>query len=118
MESGADQLPPGGGASGRAGDAGDTRDDLPRSLRPGEAAASIAVRAGCCARNGTDGNPSKLMPRRRPRFSGNVLMSSDRPFAPTDRTEAGAWEGDLVRHEALCNRAEVKDLRRCAVAAA
>jgi len=30
----------------------------------------------------------------------------------------GIREGDMVRHEALCNRAEVKDLRRCAVAAA
>lgn len=40
--------------------------------------------------------PSRLMPRRRSRFSGNVLMISDRPFAPTDRTEAGAWEGDLI----------------------
>jgi len=29
------------------------------------------------------------------------------------RTRVGDWEGDLVRHEALCNRAEVKDLRRC-----
>jgi hypothetical protein len=29
-----------------------------------------------------------------------------------------AWEGDLVRHEALHYRVEVKDLRRCAVAAA
>lgn len=40
--------------------------------------------------------PSRLMPRRRSRFSGNVLMISDRPFAPTDRTKAGAWEGDLI----------------------
>lgn len=40
--------------------------------------------------------PSRLMPRRRSRFSGNVLMISDRPFAPTDRSKAGAWEDDLV----------------------
>lgn len=39
---------------------------------------------------------SGLMPRRRSRFSGNVLMISDRPFAATDRTEAGAWEGDVI----------------------
>ena len=42
----------------------------------------------------------------------------DRPAAAENRRQAGHWEGDLVRHEALCDRAEVKDLRRCAVAAA
>jgi transposase, IS30 family len=30
----------------------------------------------------------------------------------------GHWEGDIERHEAPCNRAEVKGLRRRAVAAA
>jgi transposase, IS30 family len=30
----------------------------------------------------------------------------------------GHWEGDLVRHEALQYRAEVRDLRRRVVAAA
>lgn len=56
--------------------------------------------------------------RRRPRFQQPMLSIHDRPFPPADRTEEGHWEGDLVRHEALCDRAEVRDLRRCAVAAA
>jgi IS30 family transposase len=56
--------------------------------------------------------------RRRPRFQQPMLTIHDRPFLAVDRSEAGHWEGDLVRHEALCDRAEVRDLRRCAVAAA
>ena len=32
--------------------------------------------------------------------------------------DAVDWEGDPERHEAPCNRAEVRGLRRCAVAAA
>jgi len=35
-----------------------------------------------------------------------------------DGDDEEAWEGNFVRHEALCNRAGVEDLRRCAVAAA
>jgi hypothetical protein len=30
----------------------------------------------------------------------------------------GHWEGDLERHEALCDRVEVEDLHCCAIAAA
>jgi IS30 family transposase len=41
----------------------------------------------------------------------------DRPAAVAARRQVGHWEEDLVRHEALYNRAEVKDLCRCAVAA-
>jgi len=46
-------------------------------------------------------------------------MVEVRPLRAADRDAwQPLWEGYLVRHEALCNRAEVKDLRRCAVAAA
>lgn len=48
----------------------------------------------------------------------NMTMIDQRPAEVETKEEAGHWEGDLVRHEALCDRAEVKDLRRCAVAAA
>jgi IS30 family transposase len=47
-----------------------------------------------------------------------MTMVADRPAEVADRIQVGHWEGDCVRHEALRNRAEVEDLRRCAVAAA
>jgi IS30 family transposase len=64
--------------------------------------------------------------RRKPRRAGTrragaltgMTMISQRPAAAAGRSEAGHWEGDLERHEAPCNRAEVRGLRRCAVAAA
>jgi putative transposase len=40
----------------------------------------------------------------------------ERDFDPT--TVNRLWSADIERHEALCDRAEMKGLRRCAVAAA
>ena len=56
--------------------------------------------------------------RPRPRFEQPMLTIGQRPFQPDDRSQAGHWEGDLERHEAPSNRAEVEGLCRCAVAAA
>lgn len=55
---------------------------------------------------------------RSPRFIASSALIDARPEEVETKERVGDWEGDLVRHEALCDRAEVKDLRRCVVAAA
>ena len=80
---------------------GALRRDLARCLRTGR-----AMR-----------RPSRKPGQRKNRIP-NMINISERPPEVEDRAVPGHWEGDLKRHEAPCNRAEVKDLCRCAVAAA
>jgi IS30 family transposase len=75
--------------------------DLTRYLRTGR-----AVR-----------RPSRKVGQRKNRIP-NMINIAERPAEAEDRAVPGHWEGDLVRHEALQYRAEVRDLRRRVVAAA
>lgn len=72
-----------------------------------------------CLRTGRALREPRARSRNKPQ--GHVtaeVVIGQRPAEADDRAVPGHWDGDLERHEAPCNRAEVKGLRRCAVAAA
>ena len=73
-----------------------------------------------CLRTGRALRKPRRVPgeRRGKRNIPDEIKIAARPAEVADRAVPGHWEGDLVRHEALCDRAEVKGLCRCAVAAA
>ena len=76
------------------------------------------AKAGIILRTGRE----QRKPRGRKKTPGAKIVGmrpiEDRPAEAAGRQVPGHWEGDLERHEAPCNRAEVKGLRRWAVAAA
>jgi IS30 family transposase len=80
---------------------GELRRELARCLRSGRTSRksrSVATRGGSCVKD--------------------MVMIAERPAEAEDRAVPGHWEGDLVRHEALFDRAVMKGHRRQVVAAA
>ena len=69
-----------------------------------------------CLRSGRTCRKKRGTVDRRGRIPGMVNIS-DRPPEAADRAIPGHWEGDLVRHEALLNRAVMKGHRLLFVAA-
>ncbi|MFF5440044.1 IS30 family transposase [Streptomyces achromogenes] len=63
-----------------AQDRGGLRRELTRALRSGR----------------TRRRPHRQGAKRQPRFTGNMLMISDRPAEAADRAVLGHWEGDLI----------------------
>ena len=72
---------------------------------------------GACLRTGRALRTPRARARKQRTGSITDVTLGARPDVESRKTP-GHWEGDLVRHEALCNRPEVKDLRRCIVTAA
>jgi IS30 family transposase len=74
---------------------------------------AICLRTGRALRQ-----PNRQGSQRKNRVLPDMINVSARPAVAADRAVPGHWEGDLVRHEALFDRAVMKGHRRRDVAAA